>query len=313
MIEKRFKAILKKYEKGTASKNEAELIENIFDNMQKEGDSFIKVKNNLVLKNRIYNAVESKKQSKLIWHWPVAASITFLIGFSFYMLMSNTDFLNKSPFYKTEMVLAQTQKSEQINVVLPDGSLVILNGNSAIEYPKIFNDTIRLVNLEGEAFFDVTKNPEKPFVIQSGNISTKVLGTSFNIKKIDSVVEVIVSTGLVNVTSKLDSVYLKPNQKVTYKNTSSKLYKEDVNAEIKQLWWKGEVVLAKIKMEELANELQELYKTPFVFKDNKLKNRYLYSFRLSKDESLNELIERINFITQVKLIKTSNMIEITKK
>ncbi|MCL5129267.1 FecR family protein [Algibacter sp. L4_22] len=313
MIEHRFKAILKKYEKEIASKKEVDLIEAFFDDLQKEAGHSLDVKNNLALKNRIYNAVEKKKKTNKIWYWSVAASILLLVSLGFYTSTTHNGFFNA--FGNTEMgqIINSTKKGEQTKVTLPDGSLVILNGESYIAYPKQFNDSIREVTLKGQAFFDVSKNPDKPFVIQSGNITTKVLGTSFNIREGDAMVEVIVSTGRVNVVSQTQSVYLNPNQKVTYKNTSNKLYKTDTNAEITNLWWKGDVVLSKIKIQDLASELQKIYDIPFVFKSDVLKSVYLYSFRLSKNEDLSELIERINFITEVKLIKTKNMVEITKK
>ncbi|WP_147676598.1 FecR family protein [Algibacter pacificus] len=313
MKEHRFKAILKKYEKGIASKQEVDIVESFFNEMQKEADHKLDVKQNLALKYRIYKAVEKRKSNSKIWFWPVAASILLLVSLGFYTSMTDDGFFNA--FGNTEMsqIINRTKKGEQTTMTLPDGSLVILNGESSISYPKQFNDTIRAVTLKGQAFFDVTKNPNKPFVIQSGNISTKVLGTSFNIRETDSVVEVIVSTGLVNVVSQSDSIYLNPNQKVTYRSTSKELDKTNTNAEITNLWWKGDVVLAKIKIQDLANELQKIYEIPFIFKNDELKSVYLYSFRLSKKESLRELIERINFITEVKLIKTKNMVEITKK
>lgn len=312
MNENKFKAILKKYENGIASKKEVDIVECFFDEMQVKAGYTLDVKQNLALKNRIYQTVEKKKKNKQIWYWPVAASVLLLISFGYYSSINNNEFLKIFDTEEISQIKNTTNKGEQSKVTLPDGSLVILNGESYISYPKTFNDTIRAVTLKGQAFFDVVKNPKKPFVIQSGNISTKVLGTSFNIIELDSDVEVIVNTGLVNVVSQSESVYLNPNQKVTYKSTSDKLYKTDTNAEINNLWWKGDVVLTKIKIQDLASELQEIYGIPFIFKDDKLKNVYLYSFRLTKDESLDELIYRINFINEVKLIKKENMIEITE-
>ena len=73
------------------------------------------------------------------------------------------------------------------------------------------------------------------------------------------------------------------------------------------------MVLEKIKIEELVIELRKLYKIPFVFKTDNLKEEYFYSLRLSKNETLDNLLERINFINEVKLIKNNNMVEIVKK
>ncbi|QXP70429.1 FecR family protein [Polaribacter sp. R2A056_3_33] len=313
MTEQSFKIILKKYEEGTATQKEIESVESFFDEMQKGGKNPADFKYNLSLKNKIYKRIEKNKKPKIIWRWAIAASIVFLLGFNFYSVSNNKGILFFGNQNKTAQVLKVTHLNEQVKVYLPDGSLVVLNGDSSIEYPKNFNDTIRLVKLKGEAFFDVTKNPKKPFVIESGKIRTKVLGTSFNIRETKNTTEVVVNTGLVNVTSKQESVFIKPNQKVIYKKNTNKLYKKEVNAEVTNLWRKEEVVLEKIKIEELVVELQKLYKIPFVFKTDNLKEEYFYSLKLSKNETLDNLIERINFINEVKLIKNNNMVKIVKK
>jgi hypothetical protein len=313
MTEQSFKIILKKYEEGTATQKEIESVESFFDEMQKGGKNPADFKYNLSLKNKIYKRIEKNKKPKIIWRWAIAASIVFLLGFNFYSVSNNKGILFFGNQNKTAQVLKVTHLNEQVKVYLPDGSLVVLNGDSSIEYPKNFNDTIRLVKLKGEAFFDVTKNPKKPFVIESGKITTKVLGTSFNIRETKTTTEVVVNTGLVNVTSKQESVFIKPNQKVIYKKNTNRLYKKEVNAEVTNLWRKEEVVLEKIKIEELVVELQKLYKIPFVFKTDNLKEEYFYSLKLSKNETLDNLLERINFINEVKLIKNNNMVEIVKK
>ena len=313
MTEQSFKIILKKYEEGTATQKEIESVESFFDEMQKGGKNPADFKYNLSLKNKIYKRIEKNKKPKIIWRWAIAASIIFLLGFNFYSLSNNKGILFFGNQNKTAQVLKVTHLNEQVKVYLPDGSLVVLNGDSSIEYPKNFNDTIRLVKLKGEAFFDVTKNPKKPFVIESGKITTKVLGTSFNIRETKNTTEVVVNAGLVNVTSKQESVFIKPNQKVIYKKNTNRLYKKEVNAEVTNLWRKEEVVLEKIKIEELVVELQKLYKIPFVFKTDNLKDEYFYSLKLSKNETLDNLLERINFINEVKLIKNNNMVEIVKK
>jgi len=313
MKEQDFKIILKKYEERTATQKEIDCVESFFDEMQKDGTKPIDFKYNLALKNRIYKRIQKNKKPTFIRSWTIAASIVILLGINFYSVIYNKSFSFFDGQDKIALILKETDLNQQVKISLPDGSFVILNEESSIEYPENFNDTIRLVKLKGEAFFDVTKNINKPFVIQSGSIRTKVLGTSFNIREANSTTEVVVHTGLVKVTSKEVSVFITPNQKVIYNNKTNKLDKKEVNAEVTNLWWKEEVVLEKIKIEELAIELQKLYKIPFVFKAEEIKEAYFYSLRLSKNETLDELLVRVNFINEVKLIKNNNMVEIVKK
>jgi len=113
-------------------------------------------------------------------------------------------------------------------VTLEDGSKVTLQHNAKIAYPKHFLKNKREVYLEGEAFFEVSKNAERPFFVYNNNLVTEVLGTSFNIKIINNKIEVDVKTGRVavyengnriNLTAtqkKENGVIITPNQKVTY-------------------------------------------------------------------------------------------------
>ncbi|QDO95160.1 FecR family protein [Formosa sediminum] len=312
MTEKEFKRILKKYETGIASQEDIKLIDAFFEAMNKTGDSPKEFKYNLALKNRIHQNIEKKKQPKRFSRIGIAASIIILLSFSlFFMLKSDLFSTNKSE-YLIANIIKTTPSGTQESVQLPDGTMVILNANSTLEYPKVFNDSIRFVKLKGQAFFNVTKNPDQPFVIKTQTVSTRVLGTSFNVTTLDSIVEVIVNTGLVNVSSQTNSVLVKPNQKVTYNNNTNTLSKTAVNAELNTLWWKEEVVLEQVKILELAKALEQVYKIPFVITNKNIEQMYFYSLRIRKDESLDDLISRINFINEVKLIKHNSMIEITK-
>jgi len=104
--------------------------------------------------------------------------------------------------------------SSQRQVTLPDGSTVYLNSNSHLKYPKVFGKYERKVTLSGEGFFKVTKNPLKPFIVETQSARIKVLGTSFNVMapKGKDRVEVLVKTGIVSLSplnNRKDKLYLK--------------------------------------------------------------------------------------------------------
>lgn len=129
--------------------------------------------------------------------------------------------VQKSP----EGLIEQTNNTNQTQLLtLSDGSSILLNPNSKLSYPKSFGLKERKVYLSGEAFFEISKNPERPFVVMANEVQTKVLGTSFRIKAYaeQSNVEVLVHTGKVNVSSsqaknrKAAAVLLLPNQSVRF-------------------------------------------------------------------------------------------------
>jgi ferric-dicitrate binding protein FerR (iron transport regulator) len=118
----------------------------------------------------------------------IAASLLLLIAAWFYL----------PRLFVSEQLSMQTHTGEQRLVVLPDSTHVWLNAGSTLRYPETFADSRRLVSLEGEAFFDVTKDPARPFIIQTASTETKVLGTSFNVRALqDKPVTVTVATGKV--------------------------------------------------------------------------------------------------------------------
>lgn len=98
---------------------------------------------------------------------------------------------------------------------LPDGSMVTLNKNSTVSYPSKFNGKTRPVELKGEAFFNVTPDKKKPFIIKVNDVEVTVVGTSFNIRSENGVTEVIVETGIVKVAKDGQVVELKAGERTT--------------------------------------------------------------------------------------------------
>jgi transmembrane sensor len=133
----------------------------------------------------------------------------------------------------TEWVEAVNDASQQMHLQLADGSQVWLEKNGKLRYQKDFSGTMREVYLTGEAFFDVTKNPNKPFVVYANGLVTKVLGTSFRVKAQANAptVTVDVKTGVVSVyAQQLDPAQAKPmvllpNQKAVFQRENAALNK----------------------------------------------------------------------------------------
>lgn len=144
------------------------------------------------------------------WYWSVAAGILLLMVSLFYFGIQGSDVT--VPTKEEEWVTRHTLSGQKISLTLSDGTQIKLNSNTAVTFPKSFkNSPVRKVHLDGEAFFEVTKM-NKPFIVYSGEVETRVLGTSFNIRKDDNNVEVAVVTGKVSVRNKKENVTLVPGQ-----------------------------------------------------------------------------------------------------
>ncbi|NJN27617.1 MAG: DUF4974 domain-containing protein [Cyclobacteriaceae bacterium] len=112
------------------------------------------------------------------WLARIAAAIILVIGITYIFNHKTSSSSDDLALYAMLATDADSQKS----ITLPDGTLVTLNKKSELLYPEYFDGSTRSVYLKGEAFFDVKKNTEKPFVIYSGNTKTSVLGTKFNLR-----------------------------------------------------------------------------------------------------------------------------------
>lgn len=178
------------------------------------------------------NSVGKEKRSRR-WYW-VAASVVLLAGLlafsSFYLFNRKTEEVAQ---HVNEI---STRPGSKSKVQLPDGSVVWLNAGSKLTYTKDFGKETRDVTLIGEGFFDVTKNPGKPFIISAANIKIKVLGTAFNVKAYpeDKQTETSLIRGSIEVTIRNrpnDKIILSPSEKLVVENSEAKVEQVDKSAD----------------------------------------------------------------------------------
>lgn len=127
----------------------------------------------------------------------VAAALLILIGIGSALL-----YMNNKDLFSSKIVVATTEDQKNLEVTLPDGSIIFLNRNTQVTYSRNFGERERSVALTGEAYFEVARDESKPFTVDAGKARVKVLGTTFNVRASDqdSPVEVFVRTGKVLVT-----------------------------------------------------------------------------------------------------------------
>lgn len=159
-------------------------------------------------------------------------------------------------------VSKSTNSGEKLNFRLPDQTVVWLNSGSSLEYPEMFDSTVRLVKLRGEGFFEVSENAEQPFKVLSDNLITTALGTSFNINaKSSNEIRVSLVTGKVSVKHESDSLdyFLSPGQELTYETTSNQGSINGFNAENVLGWRVGKLIFKRATLKEVKEKLQEWY------------------------------------------------------
>ncbi|MGN6495001.1 MAG: FecR family protein [Agriterribacter sp.] len=176
------------------------------------------------------------RRKKIKW-MAVAASVALVISIS-YMLKSSgkKNITTGTKALAAAKTVINTHTGESKTVQLSDGTKIWLSPSSSLEYPSVFNDKTREVQLSGEAFFEVAHNPQQPFIIHSGKLQTRVLGTSFNIQAYDSQenIAVTVVTGKVKVSNEKEvavvDIELLPNQRAVFDKKTDKLIKENTDS-----------------------------------------------------------------------------------
>ena len=217
----------------------------------------------------------NRKKSSSRWiGWAAAAAVALAVGFWF---------TAQSTVAPSNLLAANTKYKEQKTVTLADGTKVWLNGNSQLRYPANFTGEHRMVQLTGEAFFEVTKNPNQPFIIATNKSKVTVLGTSFNVRAItaENVTEVVVKTGKVRFENQEGDkqVELTPNEKGRYNavdNTIEESAEEDMN-EI--AWQSGRLLFKNTPLKEVLADLNKQFAV-----DIKLSNTNLNTCEYSSIE-----------------------------
>ncbi len=254
-----------------------------------------KVLTKLNLPQSIAHQEEKTFSTRKMWlRIAVAATVIIAAGyFVFFKTASKSQFFNK----QNVLVEKQNVKGVKSTIELNDGSKIWLNADSKIQYPQVFSGNSREVYLSGEAFFEVKKNPAKPFIIHLANGTIKVIGTSFNVRAYanEKVVETSVSTGKVafipkysDINKVQDTVFLSPDSKAKYQINKEKVITETTISYDDKAWTEGKLIFKGLTFEQIALQLERNFgkKTIFI-SDEARKYKLTGSF---ENNSLEEII-----------------------
>lgn len=249
----------------------------------------------------VYNKVGAdmtvKKRYQLFpWKY-VAAAVAILV-----ITVSGTFWLTKNIFAEEAVAMIETYtpdgKSQQIE--LPDGSKVYVNSGTLLLYPDAFKSDTRTIYLIGEAVFNVKKDPKKPFIVRSANMSVTALGTEFNVTAYPEDAEIVAT--LIHGKVKVDcdqqgkSYVLNPGQQVIYNRKTTQSKMADANLEDVTAWQRGQIVFRGSTMEDIVLTLGRRFDITFQYNTNLFtKDKYNFSFR--KDADIAEVMEVMKEVT----------------
>ncbi len=285
-----FDKLLEKYLAGLCTEEEEIFIhqwsERLLQNSDFQMNTFEKKRFEQKLWQRIQRTLFPRQPYKIYALWTSLAGVACLLVvlFTFLWQSPSTGILptNAQEISNAsgEIEVRNTSAKPQ-QIKLEDGSLIVLKPQSSISYPAHFNDKNRAVYLQGEAFFQVKRNPSKPFIVHTKDLVTEVLGTSFNIKSYEQskAIEVSVVTGRVSVyensiknEKRKNGVILSPNQKILFDKETKKLVPSLVenpiviNTPVTTL----DFVFEETPLALVLSRLQSAYQIEFVIENHQL-------------------------------------------
>ena len=203
-----------------------------------------------------------------------------------------------------EKVLTYTEvhvkNGEHKRIILPDGTSVTLNAGSYLRYPREFITDVRRIEMNGEAFFEVTRDEEKPFLIHTKDADVKVLGTSFNVKAfdMDEQLTVSVQTGKVQVDLPEAMMRLLPDEQFVMDKTKGEFQKRNEDARLSTVWIKGGLYFNRTPIRTVVNELVRMYNRTIEFAPGAEYDDYIYGEHDNK--SLEAVLKSIQYSTDIK-------------
>jgi ferric-dicitrate binding protein FerR (iron transport regulator) len=204
------------------------------------------------------------EEPKAMWKWQfhrVAAILIIGTLLSFLYNYFSREQASPSPVYSS-WITKSTHPGEKLNFRLPDQTVVWLNAGSSLSFPEKFDSTVRMVELEGEAFFEVAENKNQPFQVISEELITTALGTSFNINtQPEDHQSIALVTGKVSIQNLQDTLtyYLNPGQGLSYHNESKKGTIETFDPEIELGWRFGKLIFTKADLPQVLSQLKAWY------------------------------------------------------
>lgn len=245
----------------------------------------------------------------------VAASITLLAlcittGTLLYRSFSG------SLFNEYETVRTLPGKKQQ--VVLPDSSVVFLNSNSSIRFPEKFNGESREVFIEGEAFLDVRHLEDQPFIVHTQHVSTRVLGTRFNIcsRPGENQLRVSLVEGKVSIINEQEPespIILLPEEEVIIDMKTDVTVKQHFKPENTTAWTDGTLIFSNETMAEIARKITAWYAVKVVFRnEDLLKCRFRGKFHNETLENILETMQKTGVITY-EFSEDNNMVYLNGK
>lgn len=261
---------------------------------------------------------ESGKRERRGWNMlplRIAASLTLLISVTYGIYRLNAQSGQPATMERTEIVKT-TEKGQKLFFKLQDGSRVHLNANSELIIASDFGQGSRTISLKGEAYFEVARDTTRPFIIKTHDLTTTVLGTSFNIESYpdDSQTRVAVSSGLVRIDLKAQAPSavntVAANEMLTFHHEMNEISIGSFLPE-EAMGWKDHILyLKKADFDEIKKSIENWYGVTFHIHDQPHREAFTGIF---KRESLEEVLDALNYTSDNVYTLNGNIVNVESK
>ncbi|WP_333888638.1 FecR family protein [Sphingobacterium siyangense] len=220
-----------------------------------------------------------------------------------YKIEGNTD-------VRIAMNLLNVPKGGQFQITLSDGTKVWLNSNSSLKYPSAFSTSERRVELTGEAYFEVSKNKQKPFIVETSLQKVEVLGTKFNINAYDdeSSTQTSLAEGSVRVSCKNNTTLLKPGQQFTL--TDQNIAVRTINLDQVLDWKNGDFNFSNNNLKEIMRKISRWYNIEVIFEGPISQETYVA--QISRKKRLNDVLRALQLSGSIKYNIRNNKLYISQ-
>jgi len=249
------------------------------------------------LENEIVIQPDQEKQRKhILWSWAIAASVLLVVSLGLFWVHY---LRNANP---SQMLVMNAGTGKILKVTLPDSSVVWLNSGSQLVYPSHFANKEREVFVTGEAFFYVTHDPGRLFIVKTGPLNICVHGTTFDVKSYldEESIKITLVDGSIALEktgeAHSSAIYLTPSYQALYNRVKGSIQLLQVDTEPYLSWKDGVLAFRSSRFEDIARSLERLYGFQIIIRSQKLRNE-TYTGRFDRNESISDILKVIQIST----------------
>ena len=220
---------------------------------------------------------------------------------------------NKPQVKEIQNTLRTLQGMECL-ITLSDGTRVHLNAETRLTYPVCFSSKERIVQIEGEAYFDVAPDKEHPFIVKTSHTSIRVTGTSFNVRAYadEDTESTTLISGTVRINSGNEAFELVPNQHYTYNKNTGTNTVANVNTDLYTSWESGSFIFLNVPLENVMSYLSKWYGFQYSFEDEAAKQVRIGAY-LNRYANMNPIIDMITELNLVNIKQREGILHISYK